>query len=146
MKKIAIAQTQNQKISDEDFDTLRLSENTLTDITTPTKLFGQPLQKEKRWSIIADIFTSGKYGPLYEAVGRPYMLAIMINDVNGARIVLWPIFSHYEFYTSQAPFKAAAGGRFTDQDRQNTYDTLSWNTENKLISLPLGETIQAINQ
>ena len=146
VKKIAIAQTQNQKISDEDFDTLRLSENTLTDITTPTKLFGQPLQKEKRWSIIADIFTSGKYGPLYEAVGRPYMLAIMINDVNGARIVLWPIFSHYEFYTSQAPFKAAAGGRFTDQDRQNTYDTLSWNTENKLISLPLGETIQAINQ
>lgn len=48
VKKIAIAQTQNQKISDEDFEQLRLSFNTLHTITTPQKLFGYPLQKEKR--------------------------------------------------------------------------------------------------
>jgi hypothetical protein len=48
VKKIAIAQTQNQKIEDTDFEQLRLSAQTLYTITTPTKLFGYALQKEKR--------------------------------------------------------------------------------------------------
>ena len=144
VKKIAIAQTQNQKISDADFDQLRLSAKTLYSIATPTKLFGYVLEKEKRWSIIADIFTSGKYGPLYEAVGRPYLMAIMINDTNGARIVMWPIFSQYEFYPGQAPFQASGGGRLTDQDRQNKYDALNGQTETNLMSLPLQEIMQSI--
>lgn len=139
-KKIAVAQTKNEKISDEDFDNLRLAANTLTTITTPQKLFGLPLQKERRWSIIADIFTSGKYGPLYEAVGRPYMMAVMINDINGARIALGPIFSQYEFYPTQAPIQASGGGRFTDQDRQNKYDTL-WTQEFNLLALPLQDIL-----
>jgi len=133
-KKIGIAQTQNAKISDADFDTLRLYANKLTNITTPEKLIGLPLQKEKRSSIIADIFTSGEYGPLYEAVGRPYLLAVMINDVNGARIVIGPMFSHYEFYGTPIPSKTA--GRYTDEDRQNSYDTLWSAKETTLMSLP----------
>ena len=88
VKKIAVAQTKNEIINAEDFDALRLSSDNLTTITTPQKLFGYPLQKERRGSIIADIFTSGKFGPLYEAVGRPYMMALSINDINGARIVM----------------------------------------------------------
>ena len=140
-RKIAIAQTKNEKISDQDFEDLRLASTQLVALTTPQKLFGEPLQKEKRWSIIADIFTSGKYGPLYEAVGRPYMMALMINDANGARIALWPIFSHYEFYPTQAPFEANGGGRLTDQDRQNNYDALKWTAEINLLSLPLQELI-----
>jgi hypothetical protein len=48
VKKLAVAQTQNQKISDEDFEQLRLSFDTLYSITTPQKLFGYALQKEKR--------------------------------------------------------------------------------------------------
>ncbi len=146
VKKIALAQTTNQKIDDADFETLRTSAQTLTTITTPQKLFGQPLQKEKRWAIIADIFTSGLYGPLYEAVGRPYMMAMMVNDSNGARIVLGPIFSHYEFYADQASFEAVGGGRFTDQDWQNNYDTLSWTTETNNMSLPLAEILQTIEK
>lgn len=145
-RKIAIAQTKNEKISDQDFEDLRLASTQLVALTTPQKLFGEPLQKEKRWSIIADIFTSGKYGPLYEAVGRPYMMALMINDANGARIALWPIFSHYEFYPTQAPFEANGGGRLTDQDRQNNYDALKWDTELNLISLPLAEIMQTITK
>ena len=145
-KKIAIAQTKNEKISDKDFEDLRLASTQLMSITTPTKLFGEPLQKEKRWSIIADIFTSGKYDALYEAIGRPYMMALMINDANGSRIALWPIFSHYEFYPTQAPFEASGGGRFTDQDRQNNYDALKRNTELNLLSLPLAEIMQTINK
>ncbi len=142
VKKIAIAQTQNQKIEDNDFEQLRLSSQTLSSMTTPTKLFGYALQKEKRWSIIADIFTSGKYGPLYEAVGRPYLMTMMVNDVNGARIVIWPVFSHYEFYPQQAPFEAEGGGRFTDEDRQKNYDGLK-DSEFNLLSLPLQEIIQS---
>jgi hypothetical protein len=88
VRKIAIAQTQNQKITDEDFEQLRTSYGTLYTISTPQKLFGYALQKEKRSSIIADIFTSGKYGPLYEAVGRPYLMTLMINDINGTRMVV----------------------------------------------------------
>jgi len=144
VKKIAVAQTQNKKTDDADFEQLRLSAQTLHDITSPTKLFGYALQKEKRWSIIADIFTSGKYGPLYEAVGRPYLMTMMINDINGPRIVIWPVFSHYEFYTQQAPFQAEDGGRFTDGDRQKNYDGLTWDTETNLLSLPLQEIIQSI--
>ncbi|HMS91770.1 MAG TPA: DUF3160 domain-containing protein, partial [Candidatus Absconditabacterales bacterium] len=146
VKKIALAQTTNQKIDDADFETLRTSAQTLTTITTPQKLFGQPLQKEKRGAIIADIFISGLYGPLYEAVGRPYMMAMMINDSNGARIVLGPIFSHYEFYADQASFEAVGGGRFTDQDWQNNYDTLSGTTETNNMSLPLAEILQTIEK
>lgn len=144
VKKIAVAQTSNQKIDDADFEQLRTSAQTLYSITTPTKLFGYALQKEKRWSIIADIFTSGKFGPLYEAVGRPYLMAMMINDANGARIVLWPIFSHYEFYAPQASFEAEWGWRYTDQDRQNNYDALKGDTENNIMGLPLEEIIQTI--
>jgi hypothetical protein len=139
VKKIGVAQTKNEKISDEDFETVRLSANQLASITTPTKLFGEPLQKEKRASIIADIFTSGLYGPLYEAVGRPYLLAVMINDSNGARIVIGPMFSHYEFYGDPIPAKTA--GRYTDEDRQNSYDTLTPENANNLMSLPFQELI-----
>lgn len=143
VKKIAIAQTQNQKISDKDFEQLRLAQNILYTMTTPQKLFGYALQKEKRWSIIADIFTSGLYWPLYEAVGRPYLMTMMINDINGARIVIWPVFSHYEFYESQASFQPVGGGRYTDQDRQNNYDRLKDTTEENIMGLPLVEIIQA---
>lgn len=139
VRKIAIAQTQNQKITDEEFEQLRTSYSTLYTISTPQKLFGYALQKEKRSSIIADIFTSGKYGPLYEAVGRPYLMTLMINDINGARMVVWPVFSHYEFYESQAWFQAQGWWRYTDQDWQNNYDTLK---EEKILWLPLQEIIQ----
>ena len=145
VKRIAVAQTKNEKISDEDFDALRLSYNTLTEITTPQKLFGQPLQKERRGSIIADIFTSGKYGPLYEAVGRPYLMALMVNDVNGARVVLGPVFSQYEFYAEQVPFQPTAG-RFNDQDRQNNYDGLSKPVETSVMALPFQEILKAITK
>lgn len=145
VKRIAVAQTKNDKVSDADFEALRLSYDTLTAITTPQKLFGQPLQKERRGSIIADIFTSGKYGPLYEAVGRPYLMALMVNDVNGPRVVLGPVFSHYEFYPEQVPFNPTAG-RFTDQDWQNHYDGLSKATKMDIMSLPFKEIIQAITK
>jgi hypothetical protein len=70
-------------------------------------------------------------------------MAMMINDTNGARIVVGPVFSHYEFYSSQASFQPVGGGRYTDQDRQNNYDALKGNTEENIMGLPLLEIIQS---
>lgn len=82
------------------------------------------------------------YGPLYEAVGRPYLMMMMVNDINGPRIAIGPIFSHYDFYEGQASFQPVGGGRYTDQDRQNNYDALNGKTEEAIMSLPLLEIIQ----
>ena len=70
-------------------------------------------------------------------------MTMMINDTNGARMVIGPVFSHYEFYESQASFKPVGGGRYTDQDWQNNYDALKGDTEENIMGLPLGEIIQA---
>ena len=51
-------QMKNQTISDDDFERLRTSYRQLSDLTFPRKLFGEPLGKEERGALIADIFTS----------------------------------------------------------------------------------------
>jgi hypothetical protein len=66
-------------------------------------------------------------------------MTLMINDINGTRMVVWPVFSHYEFYESQAWFQAQGWWRYTDQDWQNNYDTLK---EDTILWLPLQEIIQ----
>lgn len=71
-------------------------------------------------------------------------MMMMVNDINGPRIALGPIFSHYDFYESQASFKPEGGGRYTDQDRQNAYDALQGKAEENIMSLPLLEIIQTI--
>jgi hypothetical protein len=47
----------------------------------------------------------------------------MVKDANGARIVLGPIFSHYEFYQSDRIIEWDQ--RYTDNDWQSIYDSLS---------------------
>ena len=73
-------------------------------------------------------------------------MALMVNDVNGARIVLGPVFSQYEFYPEQAPIQPSAGGRLNDQDRQNGYDALSPKDELSLMTLPFSEIMTAISK
>lgn len=88
IRKISQQQIKNQTISDEDFEWLRTSYQTLSDLTYPRKIFGEPLGKEERGALIADIFTSEDGNPLYQATGRPLLMAVMINDANGARVVM----------------------------------------------------------
>lgn len=88
IKTMAVAEINNQKISDEDFDKFRLRYQDLSQILQPKKVFGMPSAKEFRSAIIADIFTSGKYGPLYLATGRPHLMLVMVNDINGPRVVI----------------------------------------------------------
>lgn len=122
VKGIALKQANNEKISDEEFEQLRLSDQKLNELTIPEKVIGLPIEKEQRWSLIADIFTSGLKWPLYEATGRPHLLVLMIDDANGKRVVTWPIFSHYEFYGTPVPIEK---WRYTDEERQAAYDPSS---------------------
>lgn len=132
VKKIAQAQLKNEKVSDEDFEKLRLWYVELWWLVYPQKLIWIPGEKEARSSIIADIFTSGKYGPLYEAVGRPYLMMLMVNDANGSRVVIWPVYSTYEFYGEPFP---AQKWRYSDEDWQSAYDSLQ--NKGSLYSLPM---------
>ena len=135
LRNISIQQMNDEKISDEDFEWLRLSYEKLSGITYPRKVFWQPGVKLERGSIIADIFTSEGWNPLYEAVGRPLLMALMVNDANGARVVLWPIFSHYEFYQTDGILNGEQ--RYTDEDWQSSYDNLWQETKDKAYSLPM---------
>ena len=123
IRELVVKQMNNEVISDEEFEWLRLSYNDLNTLTQPKKLFWEAWAKEERWAIIADIFTSEWPNPLYEAVGRPLLMALMVKDANGARIVLGPIFSHYEFYQSDRIIEWDQ--RYTDTDWQSIYDSLS---------------------
>lgn len=140
LSKVLDAQANNKQLSDEDYEKLRLSYGTLSDVTKPRTYMGQPLSKEFRWSIIADIFTSWSHGPLYEAVGRPYMAAIAVNDVNGPRVVIGPVFSHYEFYNDKKLVPASAW-RLTDEDWQEAYDDLSPETYKKIMGPSMRELV-----
>jgi hypothetical protein len=50
------------------------------------------------------------------------LMALMVKDANGARVVLWPIFSHYEFYQTDNILNGEQ--RYTDEDWQSSYDNL----------------------
>ena len=123
MKTIVLKQMSNQEISDEDFEWMRNLDGTLYTITAPIKAdYSNPTNKENRWSLIADIFTSDSNNVLYEATGRPALMYLMVNDINWARVVVWPVFTQYEFYTSESPIMTQSSRRFTDEDWQANYD------------------------
>lgn len=138
VKGIALDQLENKKISDETFEKLRLYDQQLNSIMSSTPYFGQTLQKEGRGSLIADIFNSATQGQLYEAIGRPQLLLMMIDDVNGKRVVLGPVYTHYEFYTNEDHDISSEKGRFVDHERQNQYDE-HFQSLQKLMSLPIHE-------
>lgn len=58
IRNLSLKQMQDQKITDEEFERLRLSYDELGKLTFPRKIFGETSSKEERASIIADIFTS----------------------------------------------------------------------------------------
>jgi len=121
IKAIALAQEENKKISDEDFEYLRTEFlDTLADITREE---GEISVKKTRGAVIADIFNSEEGGPLYEALGRPALLIIAISDINGSRLVMGPVYTHYELYGNE-DLVQSDNGRYTDQDWQTYVDTI----------------------
>ena len=125
-KNILEKQMNNEKISDEDFEWMRLAYDELSYVVYP--FWKDVSQKEMRAALIADIFTSEyewNVDPLYEAVWRPALMLVMINDINGKRVAIWPVFTHYEFYDSDDVVKAN-GSRLNDIQWQSAYDSLTW--------------------
>jgi hypothetical protein len=93
-------------------------------------------QKEMRAALIADIFTSEyrwSVDPLYEAVWRPALMLVMINDINGKRVAIWPVFTHYEFYDSDDVIDAK-WSRINDLQWQAAYDSLEWKKLDSALS------------
>lgn len=131
IKSILVQQMNNEVISDEDFEWMRTAFDKLSQITFP--LADWVTQKEMRAALIADIFTSEGWNPLYEAVGRPALMLVMIDDANGKRIARGPIFTHYEFYDSDEVVDAN-GSRLNDIQRQAAYDGLTWSQLKNALS------------
>lgn len=135
---------QDQVINDSEFERLRLSYDELANLTYPRKLFGEPSSKLERSAIIADIFTAMGGNPLYEAIGRPMLMALMVKDVNGARIVMGPVFAHYEFYKSDEVLEADQ--RYSDEDRQSKYDSFSDEERMNTYGIENKELLKNLNE
>ena len=114
----------NEVISDDDFEWMRTSFDKLSQITFPLT-DGLATQKEMRAALIADIFTAEWWNPLYEAVWRPALMLVMIDDINWKRIAWGPVFTHYEFYDSDEVINAN-WSRLNDIQWQAAYDGLTW--------------------
>lgn len=97
LRKIVEQELQNQKISDDDFEKLRIISSKFATIVEP--LSGQELTvKERRAGIIADIHTDAvEEEILYEATGKPYIIYVAVSDINGTRLTRGAAFNHYEF-------------------------------------------------
>ena len=131
IKSILVQQMNNEVINDEDFEWMRTAYDKLSQITFP--LADWVTQKEMRAALIADIFTSEWWNPLYEAIGRPALMLVMIDDANGKRIARGPIFTHYEFYDSDEVVDAN-GSRLNDIQWQAAYDGLTWDVLKSALS------------
>ena len=133
-KNILEQQMNNEKISDEDFEWMRLAYDELSYVVYP--FWKDVSQKEMRAALIADIFTSEyrwSVDPLYEAVWRPALMLVMINDINGKRVAIWPVFTHYEFYDSDDVIDAK-WSRINDLQWQAAYDSLEWKKLDSALS------------
>jgi hypothetical protein len=111
-KSIAVSELENKKISDDDFEKLRLSAGSLDQIlkNPDSEIL---LESNARSAIIADVHTDVKTGKiLYEADGIPNYIYVAVKDVNGTRLTKGLVYSYYEFTNPIAK-------RLTDQDWQN---------------------------
>jgi hypothetical protein len=108
-RKIAVAEVNNQKISDEDFERLRLEGGFLSSPISPLPN-EQGTEDNARSALIADVHTDGARGNiLYEATGVPNYIFTAVKDVNGTRLTKGLAYSHYEF-------AGELGKRLTDTD------------------------------
>jgi hypothetical protein len=109
LKGIAVKELQNEKISDDDFETLRNEGKTLDRILEP--LPGEVTnEKDVRSALIADVQTDVSKGQiLYEADGIPNYIYVAVKDQNGTRLTKGLVFNYYEYNAPLSP-------RLTDQD------------------------------
>jgi len=116
-RKIALAELQDEKISDDDFEKLRLSAGNLSAVVRSDA--PELLEKDTRSALIADVHTDVAKGQiLYEANGIPNYIYVAVKDANGTRLTQGLVYSYYEF-------TYPLGTRLTDSDWQK------WNYSEK---------------
>ncbi|RLC33251.1 hypothetical protein DRH14_05215, partial [Candidatus Shapirobacteria bacterium] len=114
-RQIAVKQLQNELISDEEFEKLRLLPGKLGYVLMPLPN-ETPTENHARSALIADVHTDVLKGEiLYEANGIPNYIYVAIKDKNGTRLTKGLVFSYYEFTDP-------IGDRLTDEKwRQINY-------------------------
>ncbi len=107
-RKMAIAQLQNEPVSETDFEKLRLASGNLRGVLSP--LPGEEATENYgRAALVADVFTDMVNREiLYEGVGIPNYIYVAVKDRNGARLTKGLVYSYYEF-------TGPLGERLTDE-------------------------------
>lgn len=96
-RSIAIAELNNTKISDDDFEKLRLLGGKLSSVVAflPNE---QGTEDLARSALIADVHTDVPDNKiLYEADGIPNYIYVAVKDNNGTRLTKGLVYSYYEF-------------------------------------------------
>lgn len=118
-REIVKKELQNQEISDDEFEKLRLEVWKVNGALVPPDAHGYVDAKDTRAGIIADIHTAMTMDVkeiLYEATGIPHIIYVAVKDANGTRLTRGMTYSYYEF---TRPF----GERLSDSDWQaNIYE------------------------
>ena len=107
-RKVAIAQLNGEKISDEEFEKLRLAPGRLSLVLHP--LPGEEnTENQARAAVIADVHTDVISSTiLYEATGIPNYIWVALKDQNGVRLTRGLVYSYFEF-------TGPLGQRLTDE-------------------------------
>lgn len=106
---LAVKELGNEKISDDDFETLRTIFFSLDSILWPITR-EDPREKDARSALIADVQTDVPDGKiLYEANAIPNYIYVAVKDINGTRLTKGLVYNYYEFY-------APLGKRLADED------------------------------
>ncbi len=91
---IAEKELRGQKVSDEEYETLRRM--SLSFMAAPFET-GDASEETAKVGLIADIHTDASVGQiLYEATGQPYLMLALVGNDNDERAVLGTVFNHYE--------------------------------------------------
>jgi len=124
-KKIAVSELQNETISDDDFEQLRLSAYSLDQILQAPDSQVQ-LESNARSALIADVHTDVvKNQILYEADGIPNYVYVAVKDANGTRLTKGLVYSYYEFTNPVST-------RLTDE----TWQKWNYSSTIKLLKMP----------
>ncbi|HNQ13804.1 MAG TPA: DUF3160 domain-containing protein [Candidatus Woesebacteria bacterium] len=94
---IAVKQLQNQVITEDEFEQLRIAPGNLDYIMSPLPNEEQ-IENNARSALIADVHTDVPGGSiLYEATGIPHYVYVAVQDANGSRLTKGLVFNYYEF-------------------------------------------------
>ena len=107
-------------VTESDWETLRIGITDGLKASIPVPVEGPVLPaKDRRVALVADVHTGGDSDYttriLYEGTGVPYVVFTAVKDVNGPRLTVGFISSHYEF---TEPY---GGKRLTDEQWQERF-------------------------